>query len=338
VTAPHCPQNFAFSGRGCPHCTQVRVVIVPSRGEGGSGGESYTGSPRSAPSLQKGAGFPSTGHRAAGHDGAPVKVFVLGSGSSGNCLVVEADGERLLIDAGLNPTRAAERMRALGADLVTSRPPLGLFVTHDHSDHAAHALSVSRALRAPVFAHGGALLDQVRRRTEVRAYVPGRPVPMGPFVVEALSVPHDAPQVALRVSAGGGRFAIVTDAGHVTRDLRALVAGCDLVFLEANHCRGLLETGPYPQHLKRRVAGPLGHLANEQAAELAGSLEDTRVSRLVLAHISRNNNTPDRAREVVAARLRRLPVEALPQGQARRFDVGEGLGPRGHAEQLAFGF
>jgi phosphoribosyl 1,2-cyclic phosphodiesterase len=107
--------------------------------------------------------------------------------------------------------------------------------------------------------------------------------------------------------------------------------------LESNYCPELLETGPYPPRLKQRVAGSLGHLANAQAAELAGSLEDTRVSRLVLAHLSRTNNTPDRALSTVASRLRRLPVEALLQGETRRLDV---LDSRRlvHAEQLGFAF
>jgi phosphoribosyl 1,2-cyclic phosphodiesterase len=265
-----------------------------------------------------------------------VRIFVLGSGSSGNCLVVEAEGERLLIDAGMGPTRAVERMRGLGADLVTSRAPLGVLVTHDHGDHSAHALPMARALRAPVIAHEGVALERARRRTEVRQYVPGRPLSLGPFLVEALPVPHDAPQVALRVTAGARCFAVATDLGHATRELAAFLRGCDVVFLESNYCLRLLETGPYPPRLQRRVAGPVGHLANEQAAALAASLEDSRVSRLVLVHLSRTNNTPERAHDVVASRVRRLAVEVLPHGGARRFDVGAGGVFRG--EQLALGF
>jgi phosphoribosyl 1,2-cyclic phosphodiesterase len=253
-----------------------------------------------------------------------VRVFVLGSGSSGNCLVVEADGERLVVDAGMGPTRAAERMRSLGTDLVTSRAPLGLFVTHEHGDLAAHAVPVARALRAPLHTHDGMPAPRARSRLEVRSYTPGRPVPLGPFVVETLPIPHDAPHVALRVGAGGRRFGIATDLGHATRELRAFLAGCDIVFLEANYCPRLLETGPYPLRLKRRVGGPLGHLANEQAGEVARSLEDSRVARLVLVHISRTNNDPARALETVAAKVRRLPVEALPHGVPRRFDVEAG--------------
>ena len=269
-----------------------------------------------------------------------VRVFVLGSGSSGNCLVVEAEGERLVLDAGMGPNRSIERMRSLGSDLVTSRAPLGLFVSHDHGDHAAHALPIARALRAPLHLHQGIAAPRARSRLEVRAYTPGRPVPLGPFVVDALPIPHDAPQVAFRVSAGGRRFGIATDLGHVTRELRAFLAGCDVVFLESNYCAEMLESGPYPLHLKRRVAGPVGHLANEQTAELARSLEDTRVARLVLVHLSRTNNTPARALEVVSSRAHRLRVEALAHGQPHRFDVVAGEGGRAFAgaEQLPLGF
>jgi phosphoribosyl 1,2-cyclic phosphodiesterase len=266
-----------------------------------------------------------------------VKVFVLGSGSSGNCLVIEAEGERLLIDAGMGPNRATERMRVLGADLITSRAPLGLFVTHHHGDHAAHAVPLARALRAPLYAHAGVPLDRSAKRVVVASYAPGRPVTLGPFEIEALSIPHDAPHVALRVSAGGRRFGIATDLGHATRELQVLLRGCDLVMLEANYCPDLLESGPYPWRLKQRVGGPLGHLANEQTAAFAESLENTRVSRLVLAHLSRTNNTPERALATVASRLRRLAVEALPHGEPRRLEVGEG-GRLTHAEQLGFSF
>ncbi len=265
-----------------------------------------------------------------------VKLFVLGSGSSGNCLVVEAEGERLLVDAGIGPMRATERMRALGSDLVTAKPALGVFVTHDHGDHSSHAYPLARALRAPVYAHAGVPFVS-RKRVEVRTYKPGKTVALGPFEIEALVIPHDAPHVALRISAGGRRFGIATDLGHATRDLRALLAGCDLVMLEANHCPQLLESGPYPLRLKRRVAGPLGHLTNEQAADFAATLEDTRVSRLVLAHLSRTNNSPERALAAVTKRLRRLPVDVLFNGEPRRLDVTD-TRRMAQAQQLTFPF
>ncbi len=272
-----------------------------------------------------------------------MRLFALGTGSSGNCLVVEAEGERLVVEAGIGPHRAQERMRALGADLVTSRPALGVFVSHDHGDHAAQALPLARALRAPIFAHQGvrrAELERARSRTPLRPYTPGRPLALGPFVVEAFVLPHDAPHVALRVSAGGFRFGIATDLGHVPRGLGGFLAACDLVFLEANHCPQLLADGPYPERLKRRVGGPLGHLANAQAGALAANLEDTRVSRIVLVHLSRANNTPERAMDAIASRVRRLPVEVLAHGEPRCFELAACASASAYrrAEQLAFAF
>jgi phosphoribosyl 1,2-cyclic phosphodiesterase len=269
-----------------------------------------------------------------------VRIYVLGSGSSGNCAIVEAEGERIVIDAGMGPVRATERMRELGADLITPRAPLGLFVTHDHGDHASHALPLARSLRAPLFAHDGAVMQRARRKLDVRPFTPGQPVALGPFVVEALAVPHDAPQVAFRVAAGGYRVAMATDLGHAPPGFAAWIGVCDLVFLEANYCPRLLEDGPYPLHLKRRVAGPLGHLGNDQTARVAASLEDTRVSRLVLAHISRTNNSPERALGAVGSAVRRLFVEALPHGESRRFDANAppAGAPARRPEQLTLGF
>jgi phosphoribosyl 1,2-cyclic phosphodiesterase len=155
----------------------------------------------------------------------------------------------------------------------------------------------------------------------VRRYTPGRALHLGPFTVDALPVPHDAPHVAVRVSAGNRRVGIATDVGHVTRDLRGFLSACDLVLLESNYCPRMLEGGPYPPRLRARVAGPLGHLGNEQAAQLARSLEDTRVARLALIHLSRANNSPDRALDVVTSAVRRLPVEAIPHGDPRALDV-----------------
>jgi len=266
-----------------------------------------------------------------------VRVFVLGSGSTGNCLIVEAEGQRLLLDAGIGLGRAVTRMRTLGADLVTSTPPLGVIVTHDHGDHAGHALPVARALKAPLWAHPHISLERARRKLDVRSYLPGKPFTLGPFLVEALGVPHDAPQVALRVTAGRSSIALATDLGHAPRDVRSFLAGSDLVFLESNYCPAMLDVGPYPPRLRSRVAGPIGHLANAQAAEVVASLAGTRAGKVILVHLSRANNAPARALEVVAERARGTEVDVLPHGEPRRFDVTPSI-VRAPFQQLGFAF
>jgi phosphoribosyl 1,2-cyclic phosphodiesterase len=274
-----------------------------------------------------------------------VRVWLLSSGSSGNLAVVEAEGARLVLDAGVGPRGAVTRMRALGEDLF-AREVAGIVITHHHGDHIGQVEPLRRALRAPLFMHRGIRADVVRRRVDVREYTPGKTLHVGPFAVDALAVPHDAPQVAVAVAAGGRRFALVTDLGHVPARLEAMLADCDAALVEANHCPELLAAGPYPPRLKQRVLGDYGHLANAQTAALAARLGGSRLSRLWLGHLSRVNNTPARALETVRARARDLDVDVVPHGapcvlelerdvgvlSARRLDIAH------RPTQLALGF
>ena len=296
-----------------------------------------------------------------------LRVFILSSGSSGNVIVLEAScGARLVVDAGVNPTAAAGRMRALGTDLFPSGA-LGIIITHHHGDHIAHAQPLARALgrsvqgtmalgarasnaaprSAPVFMHAGISAARLREKLEVRGYVaskgggessaPHAPFDVGPFTIEALAVPHDAPQVALRITAAGKTFGLATDLGHVPHALTEFLADCDLALLESNHCPRMLDEGPYPMRLKQRVRGPLGHLANEQCAALAARLVGSRLAKLLLGHVSLRNNTPARALDVVASRCPGLAVEVVPNGAPRLFDIESALRGR-RPTQLALPF
>lgn len=263
-----------------------------------------------------------------------MRVWVLGSGSSGNAAVVEAGGTRLLVDAGMGPRTAAARMRMLGGDLFPGGVS-AIVVTHEHNDHAAHLEGLARQLRCPVLLHRGIKAPRVRARFDVHTYEPGAPFAVGALTVDALAVPHDAPQVALRVTSADRAFAIVTDLGHVPRGLAPFLGACDAALVEANHCPELLAFGPYPPRLRERVGGHLGHLANAQTAELAGNLLGSRLVRLYLGHISRANNTPERALGEVRRRSGNLDVRVVPNGAPQLLDVPLG---RRVATQLAFGF
>jgi phosphoribosyl 1,2-cyclic phosphodiesterase len=265
-----------------------------------------------------------------------VRILVLGSGSSGNAAIVEADGVRLLIDAGLGPRKMTERMRALGVDLFP-RSVDGIIVTHHHNDHAAHLEPMARACRAPIFLHRGIDAPRVRAKYNVIRYDTRVPftleregvdgAPRGTLAIEAMAVPHDAPQVAIRVSSRTHAFGIATDLGRVPRDLPSFLGSCDAVLVEANHCPELLRWGPYPPRLRARVTGGLGHLANEETAELARALLGTRVKRLFLGHISRANNTPERALDVVTRRTGKLDVRVVLHGVPQVLTVPCGGAP-----------
>ena len=261
-----------------------------------------------------------------------MRAFVLGSGSSGNSLLVEAEGVRILVDAGLGPRVLEARLAALGVDLM----PHGIDAivpTHHHGDHFGGVEKIARALGCPVYLHAGIDAPRVRARCDVREVAMGRAFRVGSLEVLAEHVPHDAPQVAVRVASAGHAIGIATDVGRPTPALIALLASCDVALVEANHCASLLASGPYPPHLRHRVSGGLGHLSNAQTAELATKLVGSRLGQIYLGHLSRSNNTPERALETVATAAPRMSVAVLPHGAVCALDIR-----RSSAFQLALPF
>lgn len=289
---PHWPQKRACSATTFPQCGQGRVL-------------------NAAETIPL-------------HDSEEaVRVFVLGTGSSGNAVLVESNGTRVLIDAGIGPRKTEARLAQLGVDLRGGRID-AIVATHEHGDHFGQIERLARAFGAAIYLHRGIEGAHVKKRFDVKLYEPGRAFRIGTLVVEAEQVPHDAPQVAVRVAedGGGAALGVATDVGRVTSGLVGLLAECDAALVEANHCTELLAFGPYPDRLKRRVAGGLGHLSNAQTAELASRLSGSRMSRMWLGHLSRANNTPERALEVVASAARSgLDVAVLPHGSVCELDV-----------------
>jgi phosphoribosyl 1,2-cyclic phosphodiesterase len=235
------------------------------------------------------------------------------------------DGTRVLVDAGVGPRKTEARLAALGVELSERAKDRidAVVATHEHGDHFGEIDSLARAFGAAIWMHRRVDADRVRRRFDVQTYEPGRAFRIGGLVLEAEHVPHDAPQVALRVAEddGGPAIGVATDVGRITGGLVGLLAQCDAALVEANHCPEMLAFGPYPDSLKRRVSGGLGHLSNDETAELAARLSGTRLTRLFLGHLSRANNTPERALEVVASRAKKIDVEVLPHGHVCAFDI-----------------
>jgi len=268
-----------------------------------------------------------------------MRVHVLGTGSSGNALLVEAEGTRLLVEAGIGPKNLASRMRALGLDARAKID--GVVVTHHHGDHAAQLEPICRALgaqragaRSPmVHLHDGIDAPRVRHRYAVRRYRAGEPFEVGALRVRSVPVVHDAPHVALAIQSRTHTFGFVTDVGTVTRPLVDLLATCNTVMLESNFCPRLLEIGPYPRSLRRRIAGHLGHLSNGQAASLAGTIARAAVAHIHLCHLSRVNNEPELALREVQGRARDAAVDVLPHGRWRTLDLAPAT--RSGFEQLS---
>lgn len=252
-----------------------------------------------------------------------MRVYVLGSGSSGNALLVEAYPNddrrtRVLVEAGIPPRVVTTRLAELGLSLGPGDLD-AVIATHEHGDHFGHAAQLSAAFAAPLYVH--ARID-APPNTDVKRYpVDGPALRIGALALSAAQVPHDAPQVALRLDDGARALGIATDIGRVTPPLVDLLAQCDAALVEANHCSEMLAFSDYPEVVKRRVGGGLGHLSNAQTAELAARLVGSRLARMWLGHLSRTNNSPARALETVAERAHRIDVEVLPEHTPIALDV-----------------
>jgi phosphoribosyl 1,2-cyclic phosphodiesterase len=225
-------------------------------------------------------------------------VIALASGSSGNCLYIESGSEALLIDAGLAKREILGRMERAGARMDAIR---GIFITHEHVDHIRGAYALARSLKVPIFGTEGTLNELVRCRAGTRNTVDlvrcreGEALETGNFTVETFPVSHDAREpCGFRVAESGVSIGCCTDTGIVTPEMEGVFSRCDALVLESNHCPEMLRTGPYPEMLKRRIRSRRGHLSNQDAAACIGRLCPD-ITRVMLAHLSEVNNSPEKA-------------------------------------------
>lgn len=222
-----------------------------------------------------------------------MKAAVLASGSSGNCVWVEADGDVVLIDCGLTVPGLTRRLDAIGERIEDIS---AVFITHDHGDHVGSSVALARKRGVPLYATGGTHSILKRLPPELsHTLAGGDDVSTGPFDVRCISVPHDGIEsVAYRVThrASARSIAVVTDLGYVPRRVLDELNGVNFLVAEHNHDERMLVEGPYPAMLKTRIRSPLGHLSNDQGAELVRNVSHPGLGRVVLAHLSETNNTP----------------------------------------------
>ena len=233
-----------------------------------------------------------------------MKVWVLGTGSNGNAVLVESDGTRVLIDAGFGPRTLATRLKAACVDPASIDACL---VTHDHSDHVSGVVRGARRWGWAVFATDGTMQSPALAEVSVTALPVGEALRIEGLEITALHVPHDATEpvgfIATSLSTGA-RAGVCYDIGHVNENVRMLCSEVDVLVLEANHDEGMLWAGPYPPWLCQRIAGNVGHLSNKAAGVLARDSVTARTAHVVLAHLSHHNNSPEMARNAVRSALR----------------------------------
>jgi phosphoribosyl 1,2-cyclic phosphodiesterase len=223
-----------------------------------------------------------------------VKFASLGSGSRGNATIVEVAETTVLIDCGFSLKETERRLAMLGHDAALID---AILVTHEHSDHVRGVGPVARRHKIPVYcSRGTATNANWGNIEEVNLIDVHHGLTIKDMQVQPFPVPHDAREPCqFVISDGDKQLGILTDTGSLTSHIEEQLSGCDALILECNHDEALLASGPYPPSLKDRVGGRFGHLSNRQSARLLEQLDTSRLSQIVAAHLSEENNSPDLA-------------------------------------------
>ena len=249
-----------------------------------------------------------------------MRVTVLGSGSKGNAILVEAGEARVLVDAGFSGKDLARRMRAVDVDpdSVTA-----IVITHDHGDHTRGMGVFARRHGTPLHLTPrtrAACKKLLRGGENVVEYDSARPFRIGEIEIRPFLTVHDAVDpvaVTLTDTRTGAKLGVATDLGRPTTAVRAALARSHVLVLEANHDDAALWNGPYPWSVKQRIASSHGHLSNRASAELATELLHEGLAGVVLAHLSDSCNEPEAAHDVVGRALDdvgyRGTLEVAPQ-------------------------
>jgi phosphoribosyl 1,2-cyclic phosphodiesterase len=227
----------------------------------------------------------------------------LGSGSSGNGLVVECGATRILLDCGFTLSGTVERLGRLGL-----APPdiTAIAVTHEHSDHLGGVGRFAKRHAIPVYLSRGTALSLPMDfpASLVRFVDPHAPFEVEDLLVDPFPVPHDAREPVQFVFGNGAvRLAVLTDLGMSTTHVEEKLSGCEALVLECNHDPAMLASGSYPRALKERISGRFGHLDNGAAAGIVAGIECGNLRHIIAAHLSRENNRPELAVAALAGAL-----------------------------------
>ena len=247
-------------------------------------------------------------------------TFSLQSGSNGNAYYVEANGTRLIFDAGLSGVQAERRLAVHGKEI---RDVDAVIVSHEHPDHIRCAGIYQRKFGLPLYVTRRTLeaarcdLGKLR---DVQHFRAGDSIAFSGVTVHTVPTAHDAADgVGFVVECDGKRLGILSDLGHPFSGLQRVVESLDAAYIECNFDPHLLEAGSYPPHLKARIKGPAGHLSNNDTAELIRACGRSRPAWVAVAHLSEENNRP----ELAIRTVRDAVGSEYPVYHSSRYDASE---------------
>ncbi len=223
---------------------------------------------------------------------------ILASGSKGNSIFVETEAVRILIDVGLSARQIENRLREIHVEPESID---AIVLTHDHNDHVRGVGVFARRFNVPVYGHPQTLDNITHLLRGQETLVPWHePFRIADLHLTPFPLSHDSdPTVGYSIDHQGRRLVICTDLGVISSVVKEHVSRANALLLESNHDPELLMQGPYPWHLKERIASRVGHLSNHNAGVLLREVWNGYLERVILGHLSEENNRPTLALETV---------------------------------------
>lgn len=243
-------------------------------------------------------------------------IASLNSGSNGNCYYVGNKDEAVLIDAGISCRETENRMRKLN---LSPEKLKAIFITHEHSDHIRGLTVLSKKYQLPVYITPKTLKSsRLELHPElIRDFSPHEPVQVGKLSITPFPKIHDAYDPhSFIVSGNGVNIAVITDIGTCCDDVTYYFRQCHASFFEANYDEDMLENGPYPLHLKRRISGGKGHISNKQVVDFMKKHKPGFMSHVLLAHLSKENNHPNLVQQIFESHLNETQVIVASRNEA----------------------
>jgi phosphoribosyl 1,2-cyclic phosphodiesterase len=245
-------------------------------------------------------------------------LSVLSSGSCGNSFLAMSRGRGVLIDAGISCRELERRMSLFGTEPSQID---AVILTHEHTDHVRGSRRFAEEFSIPVYGSRGTLALTPLQGIKTISIAPSKELTIGHLRLKPFKVRHFAAEpVAFSVTIGSRKASIASDLGCVTPSVIEEMSDSDIMFVEANYDKNMLLSGAYPDFLKRAIKGDHGHLSNDDAGILTRKASTRRTQRVVLVHLSKENNTPQKALETVERDVSRsgldVEIEVSEHGHA----------------------
>ncbi len=228
------------------------------------------------------------------------------SGSSGNCLYVESNKTKILIDAGTSSKKICEGLASINSSIEKID---AILVTHEHSDHVQSLGNISKKFNIPVYANLETWNSMEKQKEKIlneniKIFENDKDFLLNDLTIHPFSTPHDAANpCGFNIHNGKKRLSIATDLGHIDNNILSQLQDSSFILLESNYDPEILKISKYPFHLKTRISGPKGHLSNQTAGKTISALMKKNLKEVMLGHLSKENNFPELAYQTVAEEL-----------------------------------